>query len=366
MFTPSSHYTTLAQQVARDLERDIRSGILRESLPGERKLAVKLQVSRRTIRTATEILEQKHLVQICHGKETKILAPNTSAPRDELRNIGLLLPKPLDNLKPYSSGNFEAVRTLLYTNGYRLDVHFDHRFLSSRPGAALTRLVRQFPCDGWILGSANRECQAWFHSQGIPTIFQGTAHDGIVLPFVDLDMRVTARHAVNILLRKGHRRIGLVMENSEWAGYRRTEQGFLEGLRGFGQEAVGQVFRHNGKVSGIRRLVERMLHASEPVTALFVVNPYHYLALSALLSDMRVRVPDEISLLCRDDDACLDFLPVSASRYTYSSQALAKELFTLLKKVMQVGLHNSSVRSVLMLPEYVEGASVSERKPARL
>ena len=73
MFTSSSRYSTLTQQVARDIEEEIRKGVLRESLPGERQLAETRQVSRRTIRAATEILREKKLIRKLHGLPTRIL-----------------------------------------------------------------------------------------------------------------------------------------------------------------------------------------------------------------------------------------------------------------------------------------------------
>lgn len=75
MFTSSPRFLTLAQQVARVLEEDIRRGALRGILPSERQLVEKLQVSRRTIRAATEMLARKKLIRTAQGVETMILPP---------------------------------------------------------------------------------------------------------------------------------------------------------------------------------------------------------------------------------------------------------------------------------------------------
>src|SRR5687768_9604369 len=154
MFTRSSRYATLTQQVARTLEEQISQGVWRDSLPGERQLAETMQVSRRTIRAATEILRQRKLIRKEHGVSTRVLAaPSLPAKRDRMRVVGLLLPKPLEELKPFTTA-IDILRGIFYTNGYRLDTHFGQRYLSRRPAAALTRLVAQFPYDGWILASA--------------------------------------------------------------------------------------------------------------------------------------------------------------------------------------------------------------------
>jgi DNA-binding LacI/PurR family transcriptional regulator len=361
MFTRSSRYSTLTQQVARNLEEQISQGVWRDSLPGERQLAETMQVSRRTIRAATEILRQKKLIRKEHGVSTRVLAAPAASPgRESMRTVGLLLPKPLEDLKPFTTA-IDILRGLFYTNGYRLDTHFGQRYLSRRPASALTRLVAQFPNDGWILASANRACQAWFAAQGIPTIVAGTAHEGIALPSMDVDMQATARHAAQFLLRHGHRQIALLMEEADWAGHRRTEQGFLEGARQSGS-GNARVFRHGGDVSSLQRLLARILQGAEPPTALFIVNPYHYLAVAAILATRGVRVPEDVSMLCRDDDVCLKYLPVTPSRYSCSAQTQAKQMYSMFIETMQSGTAKRAAKSVLMLPEFIPGNSVATRK----
>lgn len=361
MFTSSPRYLTLAQQVAQILEGDIRRGVLRGSLPGERQLVEKLQVSRRTIRAATEILRQKQLVHTAHGLDTRILRPaRRNSDRFPVRTIGMLLPMPLDEIKPFAN-LVDKLRTLLYTSGYRLDIHFEKSCLSRRPAAALQRLVVRFSCDGWILASANRECQAWFCSQGIATVLHGTAHEGVTLPCVDIDMLATSRHAANVLLRKGHRRIALIIEETDWAGHLKTEQGFLTAVHESGGEAVGHVLRHRGDVTGLQQAIARAMQLPAPPTALFIVNPYHYIAVAAILAAKGLVVPRDISLLCRDDDICLRYLPIEPSRYVCSSQAMAKEIFAALMRTMRADPGHRPVKSVLMLPGFVEGLSIAVR-----
>ncbi len=359
MFTNPLRYSTLTQQVARALEEEMRRGVLRESLPGERQLAETMQVSRRTIRAATEILRGKKLVRKAHGRPTQIVAnPPTHAKSSAMRVIGLLLPKPLEELKPYTTV-IDCLRSSLYRNGFRLDTHFGQSFLSGRPAGALQRLVTQIPCDGWILTSASHACQSWFSAAGITTVVAGTAHDGIPLPSVDVDMLAASRHAAGVLLRHGHRRIALLLEKSDWAGHRKTEEGFLDGVRQFGDDALGRVLKHDGSVAGLEQVLDRSLQSPAPPTALFIVNPYHYLAVSAILAARGLDVPRDISLLCRDDDVCLKYLPIRPTRYACSAEAQARQVFSLLIGAMRAGSRKRPVKSVLMMPKFLEGTSIA-------
>ena len=96
MFTSSPRFLTLAQQVARVLEEDIRRGALRGILPSERQLVEKLQVSRRTIRAATEMLARKKLIRTAQGVETIILPLSGSrSDRGARHTIGMLLSQPV-------------------------------------------------------------------------------------------------------------------------------------------------------------------------------------------------------------------------------------------------------------------------------
>lgn len=358
MFTSSSRYATLTQQVMHRLEEEIRHGILRESLPGERVLAARMEVSRRTIRAAVQILRSRRLIRTAQGAPSRILGtPTAPVRRVELRAIGLLLPKPLETLKPFTAV-VDILRGLFHQNGLRLNVHYGARYLSPRPAAALRRLVAQSPCDGWILASANRACQSWFQAEGLVTVVAGTSHEGVDLPSVDVDMLATSRHAANVLLRRGHRRLALLLERADWAGFRLTEQGFLEGARQFGNGAVGLVCRHDGDVANLQRLIARLLRSPAPPTALFIVNPFHYLAVNAILAERGLRVPRDISLLCRDDDACLRYLPVEPSRYSSSAHAQAKQLFATLTAAMQSRSERPPSKSLLLIPEFIPGASI--------
>jgi DNA-binding LacI/PurR family transcriptional regulator len=278
-----------------------------------------------------------------------------------MRSIGLLVPQPLHQLQPYATVFIDPLRTLLYENGFRLDTHFGRSFFSRKPAAALKRLVARFPCDGWLLAVSNRPCQAWFQAQGIATVVIGSSHEDIALPCVDLDMLATSRHGAQVLLRKGHRRIALVIGASEWVGDRKTEQGFLEGVRQFGSGAVGQVFKHAGTFVALRQTVTHLLQASGPPTALLVVNPYTYLTVAGILAEKGLQVPRDMSLLCRDDEYCFRHLPIAPSRYVYDQNARAKVIFSTLMAAMEPGRRKTSgAQGVLILPNFHDGASIAQ------
>ncbi|MBL9211045.1 MAG: LacI family DNA-binding transcriptional regulator, partial [Opitutaceae bacterium] len=121
----------------------------------------------------------------------------------------------------------------------------------------------------------------------------------------------------------------------------------------------GLVCRHKGDVPDLQRVLARLLRPPTSPTALFIVNPFHYLAVAAILAERGIRVPRDISLLCRDDDACLRYLPVAPSRYASSAQAQAKQLFATLTSAMESRTERLPPKSLLLMPEFIAGASIS-------
>lgn len=364
MFTPSPRYATLARQVARDLAGQIGRGEFGANLPGERWLAESLQVSRRTVRAALGLLRQEEVIETIRGRETRIaLRPRRRAAPASTRAIGLLLPAPVDQLEPYSTVYFDFLRGLLFANGFRLETHSSSSFFSRRPGAALARLVARFPSDAWVLAFSNRPCQEWFHEQRLPAVIAGTCHEGLRLGCVDLDMHATARHAASHLLAQGHRRLALVVPEKNRAGDRRTEEGFLAGTTArAGAGASARVWRHDGTMPGLRRMTDRLLALRERPTALFIVNPYHYMGVAGLLAERGIRVPRDLSLLCRDDDYCLRYLPAAPSHYEFGPDKRARAIFSTLMAALTPG-SDAPPRQVLLLPRLVQGGSVARLGP---
>jgi DNA-binding LacI/PurR family transcriptional regulator len=351
-------YARLPQQVADSIQSEILRGTWTEILPGERQLAKSLQVSRRTVRAAIEILRRRKILGTVHGLGTSVLARRSArAVRNPWPTIGLLLPEDIGQLRPQTAVFIDHLRSFLYARGLRLDTHAGQHFFSKRPAIALKKLVGQFPHTAWILALSTEANQKWFRDQSLPVVVVGTPHQGIDLPHVDIDMGAVGRHASGHLLRKGHRHIALFIEDTDNAGDRETEKGFLEGVRGFRHSAARvSVIRHEGSLESIRRKIERLKPGRCP-TALFISNPYHYLATASLLAQKGIRVPADISLLCRDDDLFLSFLATKPSRYVCDAQTRAKITFSTLMRVLEG--RRGATPSTRMLPDFVEGASIA-------
>lgn len=363
MSPDDGQYQTLATQVAARIANEISRKTWVDWLPGERAVAETLQVSRKTVRKALSLLQRDGLIRTAHGLGHEIVAsapPNR--PSRHGQTVGLLVPESLEQLRPFTALWVDALRALLIAKGIRFSTFSGHRFFSQRPDKALARLVSQNPQDCWVLAHSNERVQQWFQDEDTRCVLAGSSHHGLDLPSVDLDYFAVCRHAVGVMLRHGHRRIGLLTRVSQRAGDLESEAGFSAGARAPGYETVPHIMRHDGTVPGVNRLLARMFDLAAPPTALLVVNPAYYLTAVTFLARRRLRVPEDVSLISRDDDTFLAYLNPSPARYSCNPSVFAKRLMQPL--LLQLAREKLPHHSFRIEPKFLTGPSLATIAPA--
>lgn len=360
MLNAPGQFSSLAQQVAKVIGQNIERGIWAEQLPPERYLAQSLQISRRTLRSAIEILRKDNVILTMPGLGSQITPSNRPKTDRPTRRqiIGLMMPESFDHMKPSTMVFIDELRTLLYAKGLRLEVHVGRRYYSNRPAAALTELTTKHPADGWILVYSNLTNQSWFKAQEIPTVIAGTTHEQVDLPDVDVDMVAACRHAANLLVQKGHRRLALVVEDPHLPNEKRSEDGFMEGAHLLGKPNVcTKTWRCPAELHRVRNLAERLVRGPDAASAVLVTNAYQYLALYSVLTRMGVSVPGDLSLISRNDERFFQFLEPEPTRYTCAPQTRAKAVRAALIRVIK-GEHLPK-RHFWLVPDFIAGATVA-------
>src|SRR6478609_4245502 len=91
--------SSLVAETVNVMRRAIESGMWRDHLPGERTLCAMWQISRPTLRSALDVLRREKLVEVGHGRRTRLLA---NIPPRQLKTltVGLLSPEPLHEMPP--------------------------------------------------------------------------------------------------------------------------------------------------------------------------------------------------------------------------------------------------------------------------
>lgn len=364
---------SLSSQTADRLKALIAQNTWPEWLPGERSLCQSLQISHTTLRTALSQLKHEGIIEARHGVGNRIVAfpalapaaatvasPSSPAPPLPSPSVGLVTPNAVGELRPFSLW-IDTFRDVLFESGWRLRLYEGAHYYRTNPAPVLEKLVRQNAHTCWVLVLSSSAMQRWFETRRIPCVLAGTCHEGIDLPSVDLDHRAISRHAAGVLLRAGHRHFVLLNPQSRLAGDQQTEMGFFEGIRQspHAETATASVVYHDIDAASIEKCLVRIFHAQPPhrPTALIITNPYAYLSTFTFLTERGLRVPDDVSLISREDDPFFSYLKPAPARYLNQPEVFARKLAT---QVLGIPTRRPVARRHLyLLPKYYAGRSVA-------
>lgn len=353
---------TVVDQVVAALRDGLARGQWQEWLPGERRLKADLQVGRNTLRTALRTVAKEGLVEVVPGEGHRILHTRAARGAAAERVVGLLSAAPLSRLRPRQALWIDDLRGRLAETGALLKVFHGPQYFRANPASALQRIVRQEKCGCWILVLSNKAAQQWFERWRIPCVIAGSCHEGVNLPFVDVDYRALCRHAATTLLQLGHRRIAFVTHTPQAAGDMMSEEGFLEGVRRFpGAVADGAVVHHGADKEAVKRCVRNLMERSAPPTALLVNNSYLYLTIFSVLTQLGRRVPADVSLLSRDADTFLSYIDPEPACYVEDPQLFASKLARITTRLLHE--RPEKLPQVLLIPQLVKGRSISAPGP---
>jgi len=355
-------HRTVASQLAVQLRAELEKGTWRGWLPSERVLSRTLQASRNTVRAALEQLKSEGLVEPVRGLGNRVLgvAKSPSA-LDQAKTVGVLIPEPIGRLRPLIALWIDELKDLLIEEGYRLRIHEGRQYFQTNPARTLERLIDQHPHSAWVLTLSSEAMQRWFARRGAPCLVAGSTYPDVILPHYDLDYRAICRHAAGVLLRLGHRRLALLNRESRRAGDVDSERGFLEGVRRSPHaDATADIAYHRDDVESVARALRSLLERKSPPTALVVSNFYAYLSTASLLAQRGLRVPQDISLISRDDDPFLASLVPEPARYRVDPHSFAKKIVGALLQMLN---RSPALRSPApLLPKFTAGGSTAARR----
>jgi LacI family transcriptional regulator len=269
----------------------------------------------------------------------------------------VIIPEALGRLRPSNSLLIEELQAELFDFGARLQLHNSPVYYRANPNEALARLVEKNHHDCWILMLSHYALQNWFMKQDLPCLICGSIYPGIRLHSVDYDYRAVCRHATGKLIALGHRRIVFLNRRLRAAGDLESEAGLLEGVRTSSQEHVeARVVYHDDNVESVSPLVKKLIAAPQAPTGIIVANSYCYLSVMSTLARARLRVPEDISLISRDDDPYLSYLDPEPARYIYDGAGLARKIMLQIRSLLKGGI--TKLDPVRLAARFVEGASM--------
>lgn len=348
----------IATQTANVLRAGLKKGIWRGELPGERSLCERLSVSRPTLRTALEQLTREGWLEVSQGRARRILRPGSERRPARTEAVGLLTPVGLHAVPPFVLSWIDELREHLGRNGQPLEVQVVPGCFVQRPVKALESLVRRAPACVRVLYQATEPMQRWFEQNDVPCVLAGSSFPGVTLPSVDIDYRAACLHATNLLLAKGHRRIALVARGQPLGGDVESELGFREAFAKLRTQSAQPIFlRHNDTIHGLCAQLDKLFRARGTApTALLVARTHHALTAVTQLLRRGWKVPEEVAVISRDDDAFLDYAVPSLARYRSDATQFARRVERIVQQLKAGG--KIARPQVRLMPRFIKGESV--------
>ncbi|MBK1826899.1 substrate-binding domain-containing protein [Haloferula rosea] len=334
----------------------IAQGDWSNDLPGERRIADTLQVGRDTVRLALQQLEKEGVISpAAKGTRRKVLIQQATDydPSTHAIRVGLLSSKNLELLPQPTLLEVDRIRMALASLGGSLAVFSPSWFHSARPGKRLRELLKEEPCNAWILHRSSAAIQRSMEQTGTPCLIRGYPHEGITLPHLDIDWAAAGRHGAGALWRLGHRRVAVLTPPDALMGVQAAVHG-ISSLGEPGFEVV--VAEEDGTAEGTAKVLNRVFRSNKPPTAVIASRPRQTVTALSWLNLQGLRVPEEVSLLSLGHEPFLDHLLPEISGYWTSPEMVARRLVRRIEVLCQG--HGRSGGNPWINPDFRKGKSI--------
>ena len=216
--------------------------------------------------------------------------------------VAMIVP---DIQNPYYAATVAGAEAIGRQNGLRLFLCNTDEDLEIEQGVLRDMIGR---VDGVILVPASEgSSTALFEaSNAIPLVLMDReTANGSRFDTVLIDNYRGGQLAARHLLDLGHRAVAIVTGPLTASQSRAREQGFIETLEEAGVR-IPETFveRGNFREDGGYQCAFNILSAPKPPTALFVVNNMMSMGALRAINDLKLSVPDDISLVCFDQLPC--------------------------------------------------------------
>jgi DNA-binding LacI/PurR family transcriptional regulator len=349
------HRQSVSDQTAAHLLEGLRSGRWGMKLPGVLRLAAELEVSKDAVRAALRRLEDEGVLVGRGSGRQRIFSGSRAALRGSRRQlrVGILLSRPL------RMENGASQRMLLrLQHGIEASGHsgffppLTQQCLRHRL-PRIARTVQEAKADAWVAVDGSEELMRWFSSQPVPAIALGGRYCEVPLARVAMDLTQGFLDAVRALKKLGHRRIVVAVPRV----WRQPVPGRLVSavLDELGGNADYHVPDWEPGAQGFNALLEALFRVTPP-TALIVLEPAEAVAVLSFLAQRGLRVPRDLSLVCRHRDASLDFCRPEIAHFSSNEDHLVRHIVRWVNAAARgAALH----RRIVCAPEFFPGASLA-------
>jgi DNA-binding LacI/PurR family transcriptional regulator len=297
---------TVSDQTAAHLREGLRSGRWGLKLPGVLRLAAELEVSKDAVRAALRRLEEEGVLHAGGSGRQRTFSGSRAALRGsrQLLRVGILLSRPLHTENGASQRMLLRLLHQIEASGHSGFFAPLSQLCLGHELPRVARAVQEGKADAWVVVDASEELLGWFSTQPVPAIALGGRYSEVPLGRVAMDLTHGFLEAVRALKKLGHRRI-VVAVPRVWRQPvpGRLVTAVLEEIGGGAPEYHVPDWEPGAR--GFNDLLESLFRVTPP-TAMLVIEPAEAVAVISFLAQRGLRVPRDLSLVCRHRDASLD------------------------------------------------------------
>lgn len=325
-------------------------------MPGGDRLAAELGVGRDTVEAALKRLEDQGLLLNQGQRRGRLIAARADAtPSRGIRIAVLLFAKEdrgADYLLKVEYGLANEGHEVVFNPMSLMDLGMN--------ATRVAKVVERTPADAWIVLGGSREVLEWFVEKGIPALAIFGRRRTLPIAGVGPDKVPAIREASKALLALGHQRIVFLTRRlnrlpTPAPGIR----AFLEELEAHGI-TPGSYHLPDWDESphGLDTRL-KFLFRMTPPTAMLIDEAPFFVAVRHFLGHLRLAVPEDVSLICMDDDPAFAWCTPPVSHIRWDRNVVVRRVS---QWVSNLSKGRKDIRQVLTSAEFIEGGTIGPAK----
>lgn len=341
-----------SQQVATHLRGELLRGVWSGTMPGAPLLAAELEVDRKTIDAALRLLEEEGLLIHQGAGRRRRIVLNKGSATSSLR-VAMLISEAEDR-RPHHMVDAhyqlaEAGHAVFYPEPYMIKLGMDV--------GRIARLVKQTEADAWVVCAGSRELLEWFAAQSTPAFALFGRMRQVRIAGAGPDKLSAFAAATRTLIGLGHRRIVLLVRPRRRLPLPGAiEQAFLDELTAHGLPVSDyNMPGWEENIAGFQAGLESLFRVTPP-TALIIDEAPLFAAAQQFLAGRRLRVPEDVSLVCTDADPMFTWCRPSITHIRWDSSPVVRRIVRWAANVSQ---GKKDLRQSLTPAEFVPGGTIA-------